>query len=233
MKTYSVFLALHVTAGAIALTSFWIAAVLRKGSEPHRRVGRAYLLAMTAVLLTALPLAVSAFMHAKPVTGIFLVYLVLITATSGWTAWRAIRDRQSIATYAGPVFQLLGWLNLVAGVAVLALGIGYGVALLVGMSFIGLTIGPLMLRFARRSQHDRRWWLAQHFGGIIGTGVATHVAFLGLGLTRVVPAEFAGMTQNFAFFGPLAISLVARLFLYRKYLPAAPGAVASVTAARG
>ncbi len=215
MLIYSSLKNLHILAGAIALLTFWVTALAGKGSPTHRTTGRVYLVAMLCVLLTALPLSAFAFYYATPVTGIFLLYLVVITATPAWTAWRAIRDQRDIAAYVGPVFRSLGWLNIAAGLLVLALGVYFKAGLLIGMSFIGIVTGPLMLRFAARQAHDRRWWLAQHYGGMIGAGIATHVAFLGLGLARVLPPEWASLSQNFSFFGPVLIGLVARAWLSR------------------
>ena len=217
MTTYQLTVNVHVLAGAIALLSFWMAALTRKGSVRHRYGGRVYLLAMLAVVVTALPLAVAAFLQDKPVTGTFLAYLIVITATPAWTAYRAIRDKNSIARFAGPVFRFLAWGNIASGLVVLALGIHYRATLLAGMALIGLISGPFMLRFARRETHEVRWWLTQHFGGMIGAGVATHIAFFGLGLGRLLPSAISGATQQLAFFVPVLVAVAARIYLSRKY----------------
>ena len=56
MDVYRWSLFLHVAAGATALATFWTAAVLRKGSTRHRRVGQVFLVAMIGVLASGVPL---------------------------------------------------------------------------------------------------------------------------------------------------------------------------------
>ncbi len=218
MTFYSLMLALHIATGSVALVTFWAAAILRKGSRPHIFAGRAYMIAMVAVMITAIPLAVAAFQRGDTVLGTFLLYLVIITGTACWSAWRAVRDKLAVARFAGPVFRSLAWLNVVSGALILALGIWTQHVILMGLSLVGLILGPAMLRFARQASHERRWWLVQHYANILGGGVATHIAFLNIGMTRMLPAEWAGAIAMFAWFGPLIASLIARQWLDRKYL---------------
>jgi hypothetical protein len=227
MSGYTLIVGLHVALGAVALGLFWVAATLRKGSGGHVAVGRAYLVTMAGVLATAVLLAIAAFARDAWITGTFLFYLVLITGSAGWTGWRAVRDRTSVARYVGPTFRALAWTNLIAGLVVLGLGLKVGHPLLIGLSVVGLISGPAMLRFARRAAHERGWWLAQHYGGIIGAGVATHVAFLGIGFSRWVPPSWTGLSQALAWVLPLSVSIIARLWLARRYRPAVDRRVAA------
>lgn len=221
MNTYALSLALHVACGTLALVTFWLAAVLRKGSAAHIRVGRIYLASMVGVMVSAVPLAVWAFALGKAVTGIFLLYLIVITATACWNAWRAMRDKRDVGRYTGAVYKSFAWLNIVAGAIVLALGIRFEQIILMGLSLVGLLVGPSMLRFAKRTAHGRQWWLVEHFSAIIGGGIATHIAFLSIGATRFFPPEWANYTQVFAWFGPLLVAQVVRFWLRRKYRAAA------------
>jgi hypothetical protein len=217
MKFYDAIRDLHVIAGAVALVLFWIVAALRKGSSGHIGIGRWYLIAMLVVMGTAVPLSIAAYLNGAPILGTFLAYLVLITGTACWTAWRAVRDKHDIARFVGPVFRALAWANMVAGLLVLALGLRIGNPVLIGVSLVGLISGPVMLRFARRQNHERRWWLAQHFGGMIGAGVATHVAFMGIGLVRLLPERYAATSQIMAWVLPISVSIVARIWLNQRY----------------
>ena len=69
----------------------------------------------------------------------------------------------------------------------------------------------------RRSATDPKWWLKEHYGAMIGNGVATHIAFFGIGLRSLLPGVDPVLLQNFAWFAPLAASLVAAAWLNRKY----------------
>lgn len=218
MTIYRFFVFLHVLAGISALTMFWITLALRKGTPLHVRVGRGYLIAMLAVLGTAIVLSAAAFLQGAWITGTFLAYLVVITATPGWVAWRAIRDQRDAARFTGPVYRALAWINVIAASIVLALGLRIGHPLLIGLSAIGLIAGPAMLRFAHvATPRDRRWWLVQHISGITGAATATHVAFLGIGLTRLLPDELAPVAQTLSWAIPISASLLVRLWLRSRF----------------
>jgi hypothetical protein len=223
MKLYELIRWTHVAAGTLALLGFWLNAALRKGSPLHSRVGEGYLLVMAVVMATALPIAWQAFANDEPVRGVFLAYLVVITATPTWLAWRAIRDKRDFSAYIGVPYRGFAVASLLSGLAVLASGLYYRVPLLAGFSLVGIVTGGLMLRFARRGTAQPRWWLREHYIAIGGCGVATHIAFMNIGLSRMLPEGWSGATQAFGWFGPLVISVIARAWLDRKYkfVPAA------------
>jgi hypothetical protein len=217
MNYYKLFVWLHLSAGTVALMAFWLSAVLRKGSRAHIQVGRVFLIAMTGVVVTAVPLAGFAFSRGMTVLAVFLLYLLVITATPCWTAWRAIRDQKDFAQYSGPLYRAIAWINIVAGVIVLALGLRFSQVIFIGISSVGLITGPLMLRFARKPPQDRRWWLVEHFSGVIGAGVATHIAFFSIGAARLLPPHLVEQWQMLAWFGPLTIAFAARFWVGRRY----------------
>jgi hypothetical protein len=217
MTVYDVVRYAHISAGTLALACFWTAASLRKGSEGHRIVGRTFLIAIVVLCVTGLGIASAAFERQEPVRGTFFLYLVLITATPSWIAWRAIRDKRDVKRFAGPLYRALGWANLAAGGIVLALGIRYQQLILSVVSGIGLVAGAAILRFASKLPAGRTWWLARHYGAMVGVGIATHVAFLNLGLSHVVPAEWGTAVARVSWFAPITLALIARVWLDRKY----------------
>jgi uncharacterized membrane protein len=221
---YSFIVAIHGAIGIVALLAFWTAAVLRKGSPLHRRVGQGYLVAMAGIIVTALPLAGYKLQMGKPVVAAFLAYLAVITATTMWSAWRAIRDKDDVRRYTGAIYTGLAWLCLVSGVGVLALGAKVGSPLLAGFSAVGIFAGQDMLR--TRFNRDRlaaqpRWWITEHYSAMLGNGVATHIAFLGIGLPKLLPAVADASIQYLAWFGPLAVALVAKRIIDRRWRPPA------------
>ena len=199
------------------MLGFWTAAALRKGSPRHRLVGRAYLLAMVTVVASGVPLAIQRAVDGHVVTAMFLGYLLLITATGVWTAWRAIRDKADPIAYTGPVFRGFGLANVLAGGGVLALGFNVGSPLLMGFSAIGLFAGQDMLRKRRQILGKPLWWREEHYTAMLGNGVATHIAFLGIGLPRLLPWIDGTALHYAAWFGPLLVAVVAKVWLDRRY----------------
>jgi len=218
MTFYEITRNLHIIGGTVALIAFWWTWAMRKGTSRHRLIGRIYLVAIAFIIVTAVPLALGAFERGLPVRGAFLLYLVVITGTPAWLAWRAIRDKADVKRYAGGLYRALAWLSIASGAAVLALGLKFQVLLLSGFSAVGIITGALMLRFARKLTAERNWWMSEHYGSIIATGVATHVAFINLGLSHIVPQEWAQQLTTFSFFAPLLIAVGARRWLDRKYV---------------
>lgn len=230
MSGYPLFTALHVGAGALALVTFWANAALRKGGGAHRWVGRAYLVAMCAVIVSGVPLLVQRILDGHPVSAAFLGYLLLLTSTVTWLMWRAVRDRSAPQRYTGPAYGAIATMNLLAGLGVLALGLRVGAPLLIGFSAVGLVTGIDMLRKRRTLTSQPLWWREEHYGAVLGCGVATHIAFLGIGLPRLLPSVDGTALHYAAWFGPLAVALVAKVLLDRRYRGRAP---ASHTPAAG
>lgn len=218
MDAYRLTVFLHLAAGTLALVTCWSAALARKGSPLHIAVGRTYLLAMVVVLVTSAGLAAAFIMRGRPAIGTFLAYLVVITATACWLAWRAIRSKRAPADYFGAGFRHLGWLNLGARLLTFGIGVKLGISLLMIFSWAGILGGTVMIRQARRPPSaDRRWWLREHYFNVLGTGVATHIAFLGLGLHRLLAPLGVQPPQLLAWTLPLVVAFCAAIWLDRRY----------------
>ena len=113
----------HILVGAAALFFFWRTLLTVKGSAPHRRNGRRYLLLLVPLLATTVLFALQALAVEGPVRVVQLVYLVLVVAAAGWTAWRAIRDRATPERFTGPVFRALAVGLTGMGVLLMVMGI--------------------------------------------------------------------------------------------------------------
>ncbi len=188
----------------------------------HKFSGKIYLITMTGIVLTALPLAISMLINNNPITGAFFAYLAVITSTSVWLSWRAIRDKQNWQRFTGPIYTTFMVLNLLSGLSIAVLGLFYAKnaqLIISSFSLIGIISAVSMYRFQKAPPTDSRWWLGQHLNSMIGNGVATHIAFLSIGLPKLLPILSGPTLQNMAWLGPLALSVFAGMYLKRKYLP--------------
>jgi hypothetical protein len=183
----------HLVAGILALSLFWVPALTTKGGTIHRRAGRAYLWAMWSVLGTGLPLALLFFMRGQWFFGSFLAYLAIITGTGLWAGTAVLGIKaQGAAAFRTPAHAATGVLNLLAALAILAMGLYGPVAeqvrpLFVAFSAIGLFAAWESWRFFRAPPGDRRWWWYEHLGNMIGTGIAAHTAFAAFGARALFP----------------------------------------------
>src|SRR3546814_15100923 len=77
---------------------------------------------MLPVLGSGVPLSLALVERGRPLTAIFLGYILLLTGSACWSAWRAIRDRNHRARYFGPMYWILTVLVGAAGLGVAILG---------------------------------------------------------------------------------------------------------------
>ena len=241
MPAYAAFLVIHIVAGCVALLAFWSAAMLRKGSPRHRAVGKVFLLAMCGILASGVVLAGQRFLDGRTLAGVFLSYLLVITAQAMWMSWRAVTDKRDWrAMVARRGWRALALATLASGVGVLVVGAVQGVPLFMGFSLVGIVAGAQMVVFARRGPQRANWHVVQHYQGVLGCGVATHIAFLTIALRpmwvwlQAHTAVPAALVELFPWFAPLAVAVCAGVWLDRKYARprrAAPVSPAPLSAA--
>jgi hypothetical protein len=217
MTPYLLVRDLHIGLGVVALLSFWTTAALRKGTRLHKRIGGIYMLAMTGIMVTALPLAGAAFAEHQPIKGTFLLYLILLIGTAIWISWRAIEDRSSFTRFMGRWLPPLAWANILTGIGVLLAGILVGAPILIGLAIIGPLVGWQLLRLARKPPTDRTWWLQRHYTAITASGAGAHISFLNIGLQHLVPHTYSGAANLVAWFAPVITAAIALAWLDRRY----------------
>jgi hypothetical protein len=209
----------HIAAGTLALVTYWTAALSRKTRYSlHVRAGNLYLWAMRAILVTAVPMAGAAFLKGQTAVGIFLSYLVVLVATTVYTAPKAVQCKQDFERFRGGAFRALAISLPAVAAATFVYGVVVSNLLLGGFSIVGLVVGWQMWVTLRRTAAPAAgWWLKEHYGAMLGNGVGTHIAFLAIGLGRVLPPELAEVSQLIAWFGPLTVSTVATILLDRRH----------------
>lgn len=222
MDAYRLLVIVHFACGVAALATYWTAAIAPKGRPVHRAAGKAYVLAMLGICATAAPMAAVFFARGKPGIATFLAYLVVLTLTGLWLGWRAIRSKRDQSAFRGRAYFIVALVALATAGTVLAVGVAMGNPLLMGFSGVGLLSGAQMLWRRARPMAAGNWWLQEHYSAMVGLGAATHIAFLGIGLNRLV--EAAGLVappnlQMFAWFGPLGLAFLAGYLLDRRYKP--------------
>lgn len=213
---------LHILVGALALGSFWLAAVARKGSDRHRFLGRLYLSAMAVLLSATLVMAAGSAVGGNPMRAVFNVYVTLISVASVWMAWRSIRDRASVDRYRGWVFKgLCGALALYAGfllVLVPRMGEPARMALVAAFAVLGLTIaGAMAWRLVRGADHPQ-WWLSEHLTAMSLNFAATHASFSILGVGAIFPAVKEPWNRTAILVAWMVSALIVRIWVGRRFL---------------
>ncbi len=169
-----VLLSIHIGAGSIALLAAAVALVTAKGRPRHVLAGRVYAAGMTAVFLTAVPLAMLGADLFLLLIAFFSFYMVF----SGWRFARNRRGRPHPVDWAATAVMGLAGLGMGTYAVVLGLqGNSQGITLVV-FGFIALALGLADARYhrAQPARYVRR--ISRHLTNMMGGTIATVTAVL-------------------------------------------------------
>jgi hypothetical protein len=220
----------HIVCGFVGLTAFWAPVFARKGQALHINAGRvftwtAYIVIATAMATAILrlvwPLQVARLppgasgdvaaraVHESRIFGTFLLYLGIVTLAGlhhGLAVLRAHRARRPLSTFA---HAALNWLSIAASAVVIGLGVWFRQPILLALSPIGILGAAGALNYARRPAPSRMSWWYEHMGGMLGTGIAFHTAFMVFGARRVLGLNGDGLLAVVPWTLPTAIGVPA------------------------
>lgn len=199
---FTLFLAFHVGAGAVALTSFWGAIVTTKGGGAHRRWGFVFGNSIYAAGLMALGMGtLSLFwplaMHPgltdvalyRGLFGWMMLYLGLLTMTMTRYGFAMIVNRRDHAANRHWTLVGLQVVVLVAAVNCAVHGVILRQPLMIGVSAIGVGTTTTYLMYIFRAAPGRADYLPEHLKAMVATGIAAYTAFLSVGLIKMLPAH--------------------------------------------
>lgn len=196
---FHLFLAVHVGAGIVALTSFWGAIATRKGGARHLYWGRAFAASIYVASSQALGMGLLSViwplaMHTqlsdaalyRGLLGWMMIYLGLLTISMTRYGLQMVRNkRRHLANR--------HWSMIALQVAVLATGgncfvqgivLGQPLMVLVAILGFGTTITYFRYIFGAPGASD---YIPEHLKAMVATGIAAYTAFLSVGLIEMVP----------------------------------------------
>lgn len=219
MDLYLLGRTLHVSVGVVTLTTFWIAALARKGGVVHRRAGAVYLVSLIAILLTSVVMLAGRLAAGDSSTAAFIGILIIFIGTSAWLAWSSVRSKERIERLTGPLYRLLASLNIAAGLLLIWVYLTTrGAPLFLILSSVGIVMGTAMWRLILRGPRDQRWWLEQHMNAAAVNFAATHDSFLSLAVGSVIPVLREPWPRATIAVSVLSLALALRIWLGRRYL---------------
>lgn len=173
----------HIAAGAVALATFWIPLVSRKGGPLHRRVGLVYAWSMLIVVVAALGAVASRLSaDADPAVrsrSIFLAFIALLAFASGWDGLRALRTKKRTGPSSNPLDLGPSLALAIAGPAMILLARPLNGGLLwFVFGVLETVLGVRHLATWRSTPTDKLHWWYQHLAGMIAACIATVTAFL-------------------------------------------------------
>jgi len=222
MSVFQLALDAHILIGTVVLASFWTAALAAKGGTVHRRAGRAYALAMAALLSVTLVMTAGMVLDGDPRRALFNVYVSLISVVSVWIAWSSVAFKRDIDRYLGWPYKLLCAALFAYGLFVLSLAPRMPTparsALVTAFAVLGLSIASAMAwRLVKRADSPR-WWLAEHLTGMGINFAATHASFSILAGGSVFAALKEPWVRTAVLVAWMCSALIVRLWAGRRFL---------------
>lgn len=208
----------HIGIGIVAFSALWTAGFSRKGGRVHRAAGAIYVWTMVVVLVTAAALTLTTALRGQWIGAVFLAYLLTITGTALWMGRRALNFKTDARGYTRGLFLPVGVLNIIAAGGAVAVGLIAEQPFIVGVSIIGFLIGFGAIGMSRKPPEHPRFWLKEHIGGMIGAGIATHIAFASIGLRQLFPEMDTTVITIWPWLAPLIIGFAAAALAERRYV---------------
>jgi uncharacterized membrane-anchored protein len=207
---FTLFLAVHVGAGVVALTSFWGALATRKGGPAHRRWGfvfsaAIYTAAAQALGMGGLSLVWPLAMHPqlddavlyRGMFGTMMVYLGLLAISMTRYGLVMVANRRNHAGNRHWSMLALQGATLLAAAICLVHGLFLldrngpvmEPVLMVLVALLGFGTTTTYFRYIFTAPASQRAYIPEHFKAMVATGIAAYTAFLSVGLIELVPAH--------------------------------------------
>jgi uncharacterized membrane protein len=219
MPLYRFALTLHILGGTLALLSFWLPLVARKGGLLHRRAGWVYVAAMALLAVTGMYISGWRALWGTPAQrpfNLFLVFVGLLSASGATMGLRVLRAKQRTAAHHHPLDLGLSGLLLLAALALAGYGLWVGQPLLVAFAPVGVFAGASQLYYWLRPPTSRMHWWFEHMGSMGGSTIAVVTAFLVINAPRLgLPPTALAIWLTPALVGVAGLRLWARVYRRR------------------
>lgn len=186
---------LHIIAGFVALVTFWIPIVTKKGRKWHRGTGWIFTYAMAIVSVSALYMGVYriAFDPDKSQESIsFAWFLIFIAILSGATAWygiRVLKFKRRNQGHLVPVDLIFPFLLVLSGISISIYGFVIDFPLLKYFPLLGIFLGASHLFYWLKKPKLKMHWIMEHISGMLSCSIATITAFVVFGAPRLLKVE--------------------------------------------
>lgn len=199
----------HVLAGVIALVAGFVAIVTTKGGKRHNTAGKTYVVAMSVVVVTAVPLAVVTENWFLLAIAVFTGYLVF-AGVRVISRRRSRADNEELIDVSGHGIMLVAGIGMViAGGVDTVVGISGLGPVLVVFGGVGVGLAIRELRTLRKPVHEQIPWFRRHIGFMGGAYIATVTAAITVNLPMLPPLV--------RWLGPTVIGVPFIIAASRKY----------------
>lgn len=175
---------IHVGAGSISLVLFWLPIITKKGGRAHITIGKAYVIAMWIVVITAFLLSVKNILIQNYIAAAFLGFLSILTSAPLWYAKAILNHKKEMSRAYFNQFKVLHTVIFVMATGLVIWSILLKVQ---GAAILLLVFGILGMTSFNDAFSDyqkirtREKWIVTHLRGMLSTGIAAYTAFFAFG----------------------------------------------------
>jgi uncharacterized membrane protein YhaH (DUF805 family) len=197
---FHLFLAIHVGAGIVALTSFWGAVATRKGGPRHRYWGRVFSASIYVACFQALgmgllsviwPTAMHTQLTDEPLyrglLGWMMIYLALLTLSMTRYGLQMIANKRNHDANRHWSMVVLQIIVFVTGINCFVQGIILRQPLMIMVAILGFGTTMTYLWYIFKAARGPADYIPEHLKAMVATGIAAYTAFLSVGLIEMVP----------------------------------------------
>ncbi len=197
---FHLFLAVHIGAGIVALTSFWATVATRKGGPRHRYYGQVFSTSIYVVCFQALGMGILSVlwptaMHPqltdeplyRGLLGWMMIYLALLTMSMTRYGLQMIankRDHDANRHWSMVALQLVVFIT---GVNCFVQGVMLRQPLMILVAILGFGTTMTYLWYIFKAARGPADYIPEHLKAMVATGIAAYTAFLSVGLIAHVP----------------------------------------------
>ena len=215
---FSILLTAHIIVGTLSLIVFWIPVFVKKGGDIHNKIGKIYVIIMWMVVLSAFGLSILNVFRGRLIMAGFLGFLALITAQPLWYGIVILKHKNSISVKVRKIKLILNYSIFITGFGLVIWSFllkiqGQSILLLIfGILGVVSTFGSIF-----KKKEVNQSWLAEHIGGMVGTGIAAYTAFFAFGASTLMGGVFSGYLVAIPWMLPTLIGTILIKRMKRKY----------------
>lgn len=195
MLLFEGFRILHIIAGFLALITFWIPIVTRKGGRAHTRIGWIYTISMGIVSFSAFYMGFYRIFFDPTSTeeviafSWFLIFIAILSAATAWYGIRVLRYKTKEKQHNNLLDLSIPILLLTGGVAMSIYGHSISFPLLAWFPLLGIFLGGSHLWYWLTTPKLKQQWWIEHLVGMLSCSIATVTAFTVFGAPQLINIE--------------------------------------------
>ena len=220
-RVFDGLLAIHIAFGILSIACFWVPMLARKGGQLHRQAGKAYVLFMWVVVVSAALLSSIRLTQGHYVIAAFLGYLSLITAHPLWYGTAILRYKQQVPLRLLAIRRGLNLAIFIGGLGLviwsLLLQVQNEAVLLLIFGLLGLTAFSVVRQPLTQAQAEASW-IREHIDGMISTSIAAYTAFFAFGGRRLLAAFLTDYWMVLPWVLPTILGTIAIRRMKRKWV---------------